>query len=40
MPDRPGTGGTAFQECPSDHCAAWVYVNDGVVTELVEQYLP
>jgi hypothetical protein len=31
---------TGLQECPSDHCAAWVYINGGVVTELAEQFLP
>ncbi|GBD84600.1 kelch motif protein [bacterium BMS3Abin02] len=40
MSDWPVIGGTAYQECPGDHCAAWLYVNGGVVTELVEQYLP
>ena len=40
MSDWPVTAGSPYQECPSDHCAVWVYVNGGVVTELVEQYLP
>lgn len=30
----------SFQECPSDHCAVWLYVNGGEVTGIVEQYLP
>ncbi|KAA3641735.1 MAG: hypothetical protein DWP92_00755 [Armatimonadetes bacterium] len=40
MADWPSTSSTAIQDCPSDHCAAWIYVNGGTVTELVEQYLP
>jgi hypothetical protein len=36
----PSTTGTPYQDCPSDQCAVWIYVNDGVATELVEQYLP
>jgi hypothetical protein len=30
----------SFQSCPSDHCAVWLYVNGGVATGIVEQYLP
>jgi hypothetical protein len=30
----------SFQECPSDHCAVWLYVNGLQVTGIVEQYLP
>ena len=30
----------SFQTCPSDHCAVWLYVNGGVATGIVEQYLP
>lgn len=26
--------------CPSNLCGVWLYVNDGVVTEIVRQYLP
>jgi hypothetical protein len=40
MSDWPVTTGTPYEECPSDHCTAWLYINDGVATELVEQYLP
>ncbi len=29
----------SYQACPSDSCAVWLYVNGGVVTELIEQYL-
>ncbi len=26
--------------CPSDWCGVWLYVNDGNVTEIQEQYIP
>ena len=29
-----------FGLCPGPFCIAWLYVNDGVVTEIVEQYVP
>ena len=35
--------GDGYQECsavPMGFCAAWLYINDGIVTELIEQYLP
>jgi hypothetical protein len=35
MPSPPG-----YQECPHDFCSVWLFMNDGEVTELVEQYLP
>jgi hypothetical protein len=40
MSNWPDTGGTRYVPCPGDNCAAWVYINGGVITELVEQYLP
>ncbi len=40
MPDWPVAGSTFYQECPSEHCGAWLYVNGGVATELIEWYLP
>ena len=40
MTDWPVVSETAYQDCPSQQCAVWLYMNDGVVTELVEQYLP
>jgi len=40
MSSWPIIGGTAYQACPGDFCGVWLYVNDGVATELVEQYLP
>ena len=35
-PPTPG----AFLECPGEFCAVWLYVNGGVATGIVEQYLP
>ena len=32
--------GPAYIECPGDFCLLWLYVNDGTVTEIVEQYVP
>lgn len=29
-----------YQVCPADHCSVWLFVNGGIVTELIEQYLP
>ena len=26
--------------CPSEHCVVWLFVNDGEVTEIVEQSIP
>ena len=31
---------TGYIACPSDWCGVWLYVNDGEVTEIVEQYVP
>jgi hypothetical protein len=33
------TGG-GWVPCPGEFCAVWLYVNNGVITSLVEQYLP
>lgn len=30
----------SFQDCPSNWCGVWLYVNGGRVTALVEQYRP
>jgi hypothetical protein len=30
----------SFLACPSDWCSVWIYVNQGMVTAVVEQYLP
>ena len=35
-PPTPG----AFMPCPGEFCAVWLYVNGGVATGIVEQYLP
>lgn len=40
MANWPNTSAAAFQECPGEYCAVWLFVNGGSVTELVEQYLP
>ncbi len=29
-----------YLPCPGDWCNAWLYVNDGVVTEVMQQYTP
>jgi len=29
-----------YLTCPFDFCPLWLYVNDGEVTEIVEQYVP
>jgi hypothetical protein len=30
----------SYVPCPGDYCAVWLYVNGGVATGIVEQYLP
>jgi len=40
MPDWPSNTGSHYVPCPGQSCAVWVYINGGVATELVEQYLP
>jgi hypothetical protein len=30
----------SFLGCPGEWCSVWIYVNDGELTALVEQYLP
>ena len=30
----------SYQICASDYCAVWLYVNGGLATGIVEQYLP
>ncbi len=29
-----------YTPCPGEFCSVWLYVNNGVVTEILEQYLP
>ena len=29
-----------YVPCPGEFCGVWLYVNGGVATEIVEQYLP
>lgn len=31
---------SAYTPCPGDGCTVWVEITNGVVTEIVEQYLP
>lgn len=38
MGDWPVGGG--YTPCPGEYCPVWLFVNDGEVTELLEQYLP
>ena len=33
-------GGSTYVPCPGDFCGAWLYLNDGLITEIVEQYVP
>lgn len=33
-------GPPGYLECPFGYCPLWLYVNDGEVTEIVEQYVP
>lgn len=40
MADWPVAGSTFDQRCPDETCGAWLFINDGAVTELVEWYLP
>lgn len=35
-PPTPG----GYLECPAEFCAVWLYVNGGIATGIVEQYLP
>jgi hypothetical protein len=40
MADWPVAGGSHYIPCPGEYCGVWLYVNGGVATELVEQYVP
>lgn len=31
---------STYVDCPGDFCTVWLYVNDGLVTDIVEQYIP
>lgn len=33
-------GHPGWSPCPGDLCGMWLYINDGAVTEIVEQYIP
>jgi hypothetical protein len=30
----------AYIPCPGESCSVWLYINNGIVTEVLEQYLP
>ena len=32
--------GFSYVPCPGDFCGVWIYLNDGLITEIVEQYTP
>lgn len=32
--------GPTYTQCPGEWCTVWLYVNDGIVTDIVEQYIP
>jgi hypothetical protein len=29
-----------YLECPGNWCLVWLYVNNGLVTDVVEQFVP
>jgi len=31
---------SGYIACPDTFCGVWLYINDGAVTEIVEQYVP
>lgn len=34
------TGTSTYVACPGEFCIVWLYVNDGVITDIVEQFTP
>lgn len=32
--------GSTYVDCPGDFCTIWLFVNDGLITDIVEQYIP
>lgn len=39
--DREWTGDeSTYASCPGEGCPIWIYVNDGIVDAIVQQYLP
>ena len=38
--DWPPDWTRAYSECPGEGCGVWLYINQGIATELVEQYVP
>ena len=39
LEEWPATNG-GYTLCPGEGCAVWLFVNGGLVTEILEQYLP
>lgn len=31
---------SCFVSCPGENCPVWLYVNDSLATEILEQYFP
>ena len=31
---------STYVPCPGEYCGVWIYLNDGHITEVVEQYVP
>ncbi|MGF1666618.1 MAG: hypothetical protein ACFCVC_10140, partial [Acidimicrobiia bacterium] len=31
---------SGYLECPGEWCIAWLFVNEGSVTEVLQQYIP
>ena len=40
MPMADWPGPDEAWPCPGDLCGVWLYINDGVITEAIEQYRP
>lgn len=40
MPMADWPGPDEEWQCPGDFCGVWLYINDGVITEAIEQYRP
>jgi hypothetical protein len=40
MPMADWPGPDEAWPCPGEYCGVWLYINDGVITEAIEQYRP